>query len=81
VFLGAPADYSGEFVEQIVQQAQTQELHAIVTSFNGGYIGYITPDKYYDLDEYETRSMNFFGPHSGSYLTEIILLQLQQHKK
>ncbi|GHA79058.1 Neutral/alkaline non-lysosomal ceramidase, N-terminal [Pontibacter akesuensis] len=81
VFLGAPADYSGEFVEQIVQQAQAQGLYAIVTSFNGGYIGYITPDKYYDLDEYETRSMNFFGPHSGSYLTEIILLQLQQHKK
>ncbi|WP_299759342.1 neutral/alkaline non-lysosomal ceramidase N-terminal domain-containing protein [uncultured Pontibacter sp.] len=80
VFLGAPADYSGEFVAQIAQQAQAQGQHAIVTSFNGGYIGYITPDKYYNLQEYETRGMNFFGPSSGSYLTEIMLRQLQQHQ-
>ncbi|MCX2741098.1 neutral/alkaline non-lysosomal ceramidase N-terminal domain-containing protein [Pontibacter anaerobius] len=79
VFLGAPADYSGEFVAQIRQQALAQGQQAIVTSFNGGYIGYITPDKYYNLQEYETRSMNFFGPYSGSYLTEIMLRQLQQH--
>ncbi|AKD05704.1 hypothetical protein PKOR_13110 [Pontibacter korlensis] len=80
VFLGAPADYSGEFVPQLAKQAQAQGQNAIVTSFNGGYIGYITPDKYYTLDEYETRSMNFFGPYSGSYLTEIMLRQLQQHQ-
>ncbi|WP_266204754.1 neutral/alkaline non-lysosomal ceramidase N-terminal domain-containing protein [Pontibacter kalidii] len=80
VFLGAPADYSGEFVAQIRQQARAQGQQAIVTSFNGGYIGYITPDKYYNLKEYETRSMNFFGPYSGSYLTEIMLRQLQQHQ-
>ncbi|ARS34444.1 neutral/alkaline non-lysosomal ceramidase N-terminal domain-containing protein [Pontibacter actiniarum] len=81
VLLGAPADYSGEFVAQLEQQAQAQGQQAVVTSFNGGYIGYITPDKYYNLDEYETRSMNFFGPYSGSYLTEIMLRQLQQHKR
>ncbi|WP_276497313.1 neutral/alkaline non-lysosomal ceramidase N-terminal domain-containing protein [Pontibacter litorisediminis] len=80
VFLGAPADYSGEFVAQLSEQAQTQGQQAIVTSFNGGYIGYVTPDKYYNLQEYETRSMNFFGPYSGSYLTEIMLRQLQQYR-
>ena len=80
VFLGAPADYSGEFVADIAAQANSQGQQAIVTSFNGGYIGYITPDRYYNLKEYETRSMNFFGPYSGSYLTEIMLQQLQQHQ-
>ncbi|WP_239022913.1 neutral/alkaline non-lysosomal ceramidase N-terminal domain-containing protein [Pontibacter mangrovi] len=79
VFVGAPADYSGEFVARLRQNAQAQGLQAIVTSFNGGYIGYVTPDKYYNLEEYETRSMNFFGPHSGSYLTDIMLRQLRQY--
>lgn len=79
VFMGAPADYSGEYVATIREQAKLQGQQAIVTSFNGGYIGYITPEKYYDLDEYETRSMNFFGPFSGSYLTEVILAQLAKH--
>ncbi|PRY07381.1 neutral/alkaline ceramidase-like enzyme [Pontibacter ummariensis] len=80
VLLGAPADYSGEFVPHLEQQAQDQGQQAIVTSFNGGYIGYITPDKYYNLDGYETRSMNFFGPYSGSYLTEMLCRLLQQHQ-
>jgi hypothetical protein len=45
-------------------------LDVMVTSFNGGYIGYVTPDKYYDVDHYETRLMNWYGPGSGSYMTE-----------
>lgn len=79
VFVGAPADYSGEFVPQLSTQAAEQGQQAILTSFNGGYIGYVTPDRYYNLDEYETRSMSFFGPYSGSYLTDILLRQLRQH--
>jgi hypothetical protein len=40
----------------------------MVTSFNGGYIGYITPVKYYDVDHYETRTMNWYGPGTGEYI-------------
>jgi len=45
----------------------------MVTSFNGGYIGYITPLKYYDVDHYETRLMNWYGPGSGEYMQECLL--------
>jgi len=79
ILLGVPADYSGELLPPLEQQALRQGKHLLVTGFNGGYIGYITPDKYYQLQKYETRSMNFYGPHSGSYLTEILLKLLKQY--
>jgi len=31
-------------------------------SFNGDYVGYVIPTKYYALDGYEPRTMSFFGP-------------------
>ncbi|WP_076422608.1 neutral/alkaline non-lysosomal ceramidase N-terminal domain-containing protein [Pontibacter lucknowensis] len=68
VLLGVPADYSGELIPELEQQGRP----VVVTGFNGGYIGYITPDRHYHLKKYETRSMNFYGPQSGSYLTEIM---------
>ncbi|WP_188500154.1 neutral/alkaline non-lysosomal ceramidase N-terminal domain-containing protein [Pontibacter amylolyticus] len=68
VLLGVPADYSGELLPLLEQQGQP----VVMTGFNGGYIGYITPDRHYALKKYETRSMNFYGPQSGSYLTDIL---------
>ncbi|HEY4652451.1 MAG TPA: neutral/alkaline non-lysosomal ceramidase N-terminal domain-containing protein [Pontibacter sp.] len=72
VFLGAPADYSGEFVSTLQQQATQQNQQLIVTSFNGGYMGYLTPSQHYFLDEYEVRDMNFYGRWGGNYLTDIL---------
>lgn len=80
VLLGAPADYSGEFMDELEHTAAQERLEVVATSFNGGYIGYITPEEHYDLDEYETRSMSFFGPQSGTYLTHILQLLLGQHR-
>lgn len=60
--LGMPADFSGELVPEF-----HSSLHVIVTSFNGHYIGYITPDKYWTRDTYESVSMNWFGPGTGGY--------------
>ncbi|MHA6247559.1 neutral/alkaline non-lysosomal ceramidase N-terminal domain-containing protein [Pontibacter sp. CAU 1760] len=79
VLLGAPADYSGEFMAALTATGRQNGNPVIVSSFNGGYIGYVTPDQHYDLDEYETRSMSFFGPHTGSYLTFMLQELLQQH--
>ncbi|MFD2999602.1 neutral/alkaline non-lysosomal ceramidase N-terminal domain-containing protein [Pontibacter toksunensis] len=81
VLLGAPADYSGEFMDELMYTATQEGLQVIATSFNGGYIGYVTPAEHYNLDKYETRSMSFFGPHSGDYLTEVLQLLLRQHDK
>jgi hypothetical protein len=79
VLLGTPADYSGEFMDELEQTATQEGLEVVATSFNGGYIGYVTPEEHYNLDEYETRSMSFFGPQSGTYLTHILQLLLSQH--
>ncbi|MBX0332506.1 neutral/alkaline non-lysosomal ceramidase N-terminal domain-containing protein [Pontibacter sp. HSC-14F20] len=76
VLLGVPADYSGELLPLLEQR----DLPVVVTGFNGGYIGYITPDQHYQMKKYETRSMNFYGPHSGSYLTDILSRIIQQYK-
>ncbi|WP_218127117.1 neutral/alkaline non-lysosomal ceramidase N-terminal domain-containing protein [Catalinimonas alkaloidigena] len=70
VFVGIPADFSGELTDDATRAAAASPL--ILTSFNGGYMGYITPKKYYNLDKYETRVMNFTGPEGGPYLVEMI---------
>lgn len=66
--LGTPCDFSGEFNRALDSVATKNGGHTIVTSFNGAYIGYITPLKYYDVDHYETRLMNWYGPGAGEYL-------------
>jgi len=70
--LGTPSDFSGEFNYQLDTLAEQHHLQAMVTSFNGGYIGYVTPLKYYDVDHYETRLMNWYGPGTGEYMTECL---------
>lgn len=72
LIVGLPCDFSGEFMAELTAFAQSKNKNLIITSFNGGYIGYITPDKYYNLDSYETRTMNWFGPQNGEYFKEII---------
>jgi hypothetical protein len=44
----------------------------VLTSFNGDYIGYVIPGKYYHLDGYEPRLMSFYGPYVPDYLDELI---------
>ncbi|MBF9254173.1 neutral/alkaline non-lysosomal ceramidase N-terminal domain-containing protein [Pontibacter sp. 172403-2] len=78
VLLGVPADYSGEFMPLLEAQAARQNQHVLLTGFNGGYVGYIIPDEHYQLHKYEARAMNFFGPHAGSYLTDILLQLLKR---
>lgn len=72
VLIGTPCDYSGELMPEIIRTAQSKKLNLIVTSFNGGYVGYITHDRHYDLNAYETRVMNWYGPQNGVYFQEII---------
>ena len=66
--LGTPCDFSGEFNAALDSAAVPHGGHTIVTSFNGAYIGYVTPLKYYDVDHYETRLTNWYGPGTGEYL-------------
>ena len=72
LLIGTPCDFSGELAVPLYEFARQRGLELIITSFNGGYIGYITDDKWYDLEKYETKTMNWYGPGNGRYFTEII---------
>ncbi len=72
VFEGTPCDFSGELVGPIDSLAKSKNLHLLVTSFNGGYIGYVTDTKWYDMNAYETRTMGWFGLGNGDYMSEVM---------
>ncbi|MBN2089999.1 neutral/alkaline non-lysosomal ceramidase N-terminal domain-containing protein [candidate division KSB1 bacterium] len=72
IIIGAPADFSGEIAAQLKDYAHRLGYRLVVTSFNGSYIGYIVPSKYYHLNEYESRLMSFFGPTIGDYFPDLM---------
>ncbi len=72
LMVGVPCDFSGELMPELTAYAAKKGLHLMVTSFNGGYIGYITNDKFFDRDLYETTTMSWFGPYNGAYFQEVI---------
>ena len=62
VWIGTPCDYSGEMMKTPDSLAKQMNKNLMLTSFNGAYVGYITPDQYYDSVKAETREMNWYGP-------------------
>ena len=72
LLIGTPCDFSGELVAPLDSMARAGGQNLMITSFNGGYIGYVTRDEWYDLNKYETRTMNWFGPYNGAYFSEVI---------
>ena len=67
-----PADYSGELALRNQNELLKKGYRSTITSFNGAYTGYVLPAKYYHLNEYESRTMSWFGPNMGPYLEEMI---------
>ena len=80
VFLGMPADYSGELAMRLADEAKGLGLTPIVTSFNGDYVGYLLPQERYWLDSHETLDENLCGPWGGEYFHEIALRTLRHLK-
>ncbi len=80
VLLSSSGEVSGVFYENWDKHAASLDLTLFFTSFNGGYIGYITPDKYYKERMYETWDMNFFGPFNGAYQHELVVKALSKVK-
>lgn len=72
LYAGMPCDFSGELTAPLMHEANERHLTLVVTSFNGGYMGYITRDDWYDMNAYETRTMNWYGPYNGTYLSEVV---------
>ena len=72
LLLGTPCDFSGELALQLQSSWHKDELEIVCTSFNGDYIGYIVPQKYYFMNEYETKIMNFHGLNTAPYMCEML---------
>lgn len=72
VWITTPADFSGEYALQIKYAMAAKGFEANVSSFNGSYLGYIIPARYYYFDEYEPKVMGWFGPYMGEYTMDLI---------
>jgi neutral ceramidase len=77
--VGTPADYCGEISVDLKSWAQNRCIDLWVLSFNGDYVGYISPDKYYyDTDEkggygYERGIMSWIGPDQEAFTVSLII--------
>lgn len=72
LWISTPCDFSGELGLEIKDTLRARGFDGVVTSFNGDYIGYVIPSRYYHLDGYEPRLMSFFGPGLPDYFVEMI---------
>ncbi len=72
IWITTPSDFSGEFALQIKNALASKGFKANISSFNGSYVGYIIPGKYFYLDKYEPKGMGWFGPNMGDYTMDLI---------
>jgi hypothetical protein len=72
LLIASSGELSGVFYEKWEKSASAKGLNLIITTFNGGYIGYITPDRLYDKHFHEVREMNWYGPGNGAYFDAMI---------
>jgi Neutral/alkaline non-lysosomal ceramidase, N-terminal len=76
--VGTPADYCGEISVDLKSWAEDHSVDLWVLGFNGDYVGYISPDKYYyDKDEdggygYERGTMSWIGPDQEAFTVSLI---------
>ncbi|MBB6326123.1 hypothetical protein FHS59_001751 [Algoriphagus iocasae] len=72
LMIASSGEISGVFMAKWETHAKSLGLNLIITTFNGGYMGYITPDEYYDRKFHEVREMNWYGPGNGKYYDDLI---------
>jgi hypothetical protein len=72
IWVSTPADFSGEYALQFKNTLAAKGFDANITSFNGSYVGYIIPGRYFYLDEYEPKTMGMFGPAMGDYTFHLV---------
>ncbi len=72
IWITTPSDFSGEYALQIKNALAVKGFTANISGFNGSYVGYIIPGRYFYFDEYEPRMMGWFGPNMGEYTVDMI---------
>jgi hypothetical protein len=78
IWVSTPCDFSGELALGIKDHLRARGADAVVTSFNGGYVGYVIPTRYYHMNGYEPRTMSFHGPNVADYFDETIRTLIAQ---
>ena len=79
VLVGTPADFCGEISVDLKSRTKNRIGSLWVLSFNGDYVGYISPDKYYyDKDEkggygYERGLMSWIGPDQEAFTVSLVM--------
>jgi hypothetical protein len=81
LIFGMPCDFSGELMKELDDYASQRGFNLIVTSFNGCYMGYVTHDRLFDTNLYETFTMSWFGYQNGAYFSKIIKDLVDKTKK
>ncbi len=71
IWMAVPYELSGEYAIDLKNALELKGYNSTFTSFNGQYLGYIVPAKYYYYDNYEARLMGWYGPSMGDYLMEL----------
>jgi hypothetical protein len=72
IWIFTPGDFSGESALHIKNSLAVKGYEANILGYNGSYVGYIIPGKYFYLNHYETRLMGWFGPTMGDYTVDLI---------
>ncbi len=72
IWISTPSDFSGEYAFELKNRLLVKGFDSNVTSFNGSYVGYIIPGRYFYLNEYEPKTMGFFCPNMGEYTFQLI---------
>jgi len=72
IWMTLPCELSGEYAIDLKNALAQEGYHSVFSSFNGAYLGYIVPAKYYHYDHYESKLMGWYGPSMGDYLMELL---------
>jgi len=71
IWFTMPCELSGEYAIDLKNALEVVGYNSVFTSFNGQYLGYVVPEKYYFYDTYEARLMGWFGRSMGDYMMEL----------
>lgn len=84
VLVGTPSDFSGELSVDLKAWADGLGVELWPLSFNGDYMGYVSPDRYYrsaarsGREGYEMYTMSWHGPQQGEIFTHLIRHLVQE---
>ena len=80
LLIGLPYDVCGELSRAWQERLAKTGTELWVTSFSGAYLGYLSPDQYYNdigkaygyNQNYELAEMGWFGPNQGAYVEDLV---------